>query len=167
MSMNREAVEPRPEKDRFRRLFGWVDEETGEFTPDKGRTKQEFADSTDINNIINLVMKTGDTKWMEDHKAWVENAQDIALPNVDYKEIMDIVSAGESRFADLPSSVRKLFGNDTAVFLDYCQDEPDSLEKLQAMITEAKQPVTKAGSALVGSDPGPDPIVEPVVEPGQ
>ena len=78
---------------------------------------------------------------------------------------MDIVSAGESRFADLPSSVRSLFGNSTAQFMDFCQDEEGATEKLQQMITEAKSVAVKAGSALVGSDPGDPEAPVPAADP--
>lgn len=137
---------------RVRKHFGWVDEETGEFIPDPGRTKQEFRDETDINKIVKDITKRGATDWLEKHDEWLKGAASVVVPNIDYKTLMDQIADAENRFTDLPSAVRKGFDNDPAKFLDFVQSEGGDVE-LQELLAKALPIVEKKGSVGAASAP--------------
>jgi len=157
---------------RVRKYFEYVDSETGELVPDEGRTRQDFKDSTDIEWILNKCMVEDDSKWLDDHQAWVEAAKGQVIDggNMTYHELQNVLASGEQEFASLPSAVRLAFQNDSAQFMDFVRSS-DGPEKLQEMITSSKSPVTKKGSighaaGVKGPEGRPQTVSEPSGEGG-
>lgn len=79
-----------------------------------GKTKQEFKDECDINNIIRRFVKDGFLRHMA---RGVPQFMDVSdLP--DFRTAVDQVRATEEFFGKLPAKLRAKFGNDPARFLD-------------------------------------------------
>lgn len=88
------------------------------------RTKREFADECDINNIL---------------RNWVKSGQDPFMSRVGLKQFLDLTSVGDFRssmdkvanarvlFESLPADVREFFRNDPARFLAGLND-PRSIQ---------------------------------------
>lgn len=160
MSQSNElGIRDRNDPSRVTAAYGYLDEETGEIIPDKGRTKQEFAKDGDINNIIQNVLRTGVSDWIDNHDAWVKGTADVTVPNIDYKELMDRLAEAEQKFMELPSAVRAGFDNDPAQFMDFVQGEGGDIE-ITELIAKAKPVVKKAGSVQEASKPKEEPEVK-------
>lgn len=84
-------------------------------------TKQEFRDSTDINNILSKYQKTGVIEHYNTHKA------DYGFANsITFTEAEQLVARAESMFEELPSQARVRFDNDPGKFLDFVDNlDPD------------------------------------------
>jgi len=89
--------------------------------------KQSFKDECDINQILAKYQKTGAIAHMNRHE-----------PNYgfcsssDFQESLNQVREAEEMFADLPSSLRKKFGNDPANYLDFVQN-PENIEEMREL----------------------------------
>lgn len=153
MSMRRtEEFRELGDPKRVQAFFGYVDEETGEWISDHGRTKQEFKEEADINRIVNNILQGGVSDWLERHEKWVQQAGDTKVPDLNYRELMTQVAECDERFMQLPSAVRAGFKNDPAVFLDFIQSEGGEVE-IKELIKKANPIVVKAGSLQEGSKP--------------
>lgn len=89
------------------------------------RTKQEFKDDCDINNILRKFRKTGVLEHVRKHGPEYGFA-----PAVDYHEAMNLVLKADAMYADLPSDLRKRF-KDPAEFLEFVQDPENAEEMLE------------------------------------
>jgi phage internal scaffolding protein len=102
--------------------------------------KQSFKAECDVNNIMGKYRKTGLINFVQ-----ARSAEYMDCPEIDFQEAMNIVKQAEDMFMDMPSDLRKRFGNDPGQFLAFCQNE----ENLDEMV--------KLGLADAGSAPQPDP----------
>lgn len=90
--------------------------------------KQEFKDSSDINNVIRVYDKTGILANTKDvSNAW---GQDVSN-GMDYHSAMNKLIDVQNEFMDLPAKVRKEFQNDPGELLDCLQnlDNEENYEK--------------------------------------
>ena len=112
-------------------------EETGEIelVPIDGRTQNSFKDETDINKILAKAQKTGTVSHLAKH----------ALSYGDFSDVPDLLEAqnrlvrGREIFAELPSEVRKEFGNDMFSFFEYVND-PANKESLEEKLPALAAP---------------------------
>lgn len=92
---------------------------------DEDRAQQQFKDETDINVIVRRFGVTG--------KAPVVFRNPITdfVDVTDYQSAMNAVVAAQREFAQLPAALRKRFGNDPAVLLDFLDDESNRDEAVR------------------------------------
>lgn len=109
-----------------RNKFTPIERVTVDFTEAVGRTKQQFKDECDINNIVNKYQRTGAIAHANAHQANYDYATSLS-----FYEAMNIVTTGETMFNDLPSSLRRRFENDPAKFLDFVQNEDNTDEMIE------------------------------------
>lgn len=125
---------------RIRTPFNDVDNE-GVFCSTPSLTMQEFAEETNIHNIINRYERTG---------TWSTN---MALPTRmptfdDFTQVPDLLTAqkqlvlAKESFMSLPSDVRAEFHNDPVLFLKAFEDPENraKLIKLGLVVDKADQP---------------------------
>lgn len=99
-----------------------------QYTSDKpSRTRQEFKDDADINNIIKTFSKTG----MANHLSQYQG-QYGDFASIDYHEAMNIVLEANEMFQTVPAQIRKEFNNDPKTFLDFVTNE-DNRDRMIAM----------------------------------
>lgn len=97
------------------------------FVGAKSRTKQEFVNECDINNIIKRYRVTG---LLRQHTLEPLYGDFTKIP--DYQESLNVVIRGQEAFARLPSDLRTKFDNDPSVFLKFMADpaNEDEIYKL-------------------------------------
>lgn len=123
--------------------------ETALVTPEPTKTQQQFKEETDINTIVDRFGLTG------------ELPTDVVVPQsgdftnvVDYQTALNLVIAGRDAFAEMPADVRKRFGNDPALFMEFVHD-PANLEEARKLGLAMPEPV-KPGPLEVRVIPDPE-----------
>ena len=96
---------------------------SGLVTPEPTRTKPEFADSANINDILRR-FAIGQPPIAP---VRAPTYGDFTMP-VDYQGALNLVIEAGSEFQKLPSSVRERFGHNPAALLDFLQDEKNRPE---------------------------------------
>lgn len=99
---------------------------------------QAFKDQCDINRIMAKYQLTGSIEWIQKHEGQFGDVTGMSFQNA-----MDQVLRAEEMFNDLPSTVRKRFGNDPGAFFDFMHDSGNSEE------------MVKLGLAVKRPDPEP------------
>jgi phage internal scaffolding protein len=126
-----------------------------EFTQ-KSMTKQSFRDECNINTIMARYEKTGvlvDPLQMRQVKPLFDDFSNIP----DYQEAQNAIIEAENLFNALPSSIRKRFGNDPALLLDFMSDPDNYDEAVRLGIVSKSETETKI--------PEPSTNVKPVSDP--
>lgn len=120
-----------------------VNHKTGEvFTP-PARTKQQFVDQCDINNIVKQYTKTGQFTHLSANLAKGTYA-DLPDP-IEFQESMNLVIQAEQSFSTLPAKVRNRFGNDPAEFLAFMADPANQDEAIKmGLATDNRPPPREA-----------------------
>lgn len=112
-----------------------------DFSASKNRTKQEFKDECDINQILAKYVKTG----VITHSAKF-GGQYMDCPAFDFREAMEKVAQAEMMFIELPAKVRERFRNDPGQFLQFVQD-PKNAEEAAALGLATPPPATTSSPA--------------------
>jgi len=81
------------------------------------KTRQEFKDECDINNILRQYNNTGVITHLNRASPVYED-----VTAFDYQAAMDIVANARSSFDGLPSAIRTRFDNDPAQLLEFVQN---------------------------------------------
>lgn len=99
-----------------------------------GVTVDSFKDETDINKIIAKAQRTGTISHMAAHQA---EYGDFA--QFDFMEAQLQIAKGVQIFDELPSEVRREFGNDPGAFFSFVNDpaNKDRLEEVLPKIAES------------------------------
>lgn len=101
-----------------------------------GKTEQHHKAECDINNVIKKYDKTGLITHVNTAKATYGDYTDIN----EYQESLNIVIKAENAFMEMPSSIRKKFGNDPGLFMEFISN-PDNLEEM-ITLGIAERPIT-------------------------
>lgn len=115
-----------------------------------GRTKQSFAEESNINIIMRRYEKTGVLDHFNRHQGDYGNF----LNAPDYHTALNGIRAAETAFMELPAGVRSKFQNNPAAFLDFVQN-PDNLEEMVEM--GLAKPLEADPDAVANDDPPPPP----------
>lgn len=91
------------------------------------KTQQQFRDEADINVILDKYLQTGR---LDNVKA--AGAMFGTFPAMDYQQALNTVRAAQEAFYELPSDIRRQFGNDAAAFVDF-MDNPENVPELRRM----------------------------------
>lgn len=105
--------------------------------------RQEFKEEADINRIMARYQKGAPVTWLNTNAGRFED-----VTGYDFQNSMNVIAEANEAFAQLPSSLRKRFGNDPAQMLEFLDDDKN------------KEEAIKLG--LVKADPPPAPVPEPV-----
>lgn len=127
MSMSREEVLiPRKlmtENARLRVSTSFLDE-NGDPLP--SRTKQQFKAECDINNVIKKYDSTGLITHVNKTMARFGDYTEVN----EYQESLNIVIAAQEAFSALPSALRKRFGNDPGLYVEFVTDPKNEAEMI-------------------------------------
>ena len=112
--------------------------------PQDNRTVQSFKDETDINRIIAKAQKTGTISHMAQHQA-----EYASFDTFDFLDAQLRIARGREIFDELPSEVRREFGNDPGAFFTFVNDpqNKDKLEEVLPKIAESGRYFPKIGRA--------------------
>lgn len=103
-------------------------------------TKQSFKDECNINKIMDKFQKTGAINHYTTHAPQYGDCTAVELADA-----LNIVAQAEEMFDELPSELRKKFGNDPEQFLEFVQD-PKNLEEMRELGLAEPQSPTEATS---------------------
>lgn len=132
-----------------------VDPITGEVYKPPARTKQEFKDQCDINNIIKAYKITGQISHISANAA---KGAYMDLPDeVDYQTSLNILREAETAFASLPSQIRDRFSNSPALFLAFLNDPKNYDEAVKLGLVKKPEPAPSGPP----SNPPPPPAAPP------
>lgn len=92
-------------------------------------TKQSHMKECDINLIMAKWEKTGILEHRNTHEG---SYGDFTSAPGDYQESLNAVLDAETMFSELPSKIRRRFGNDPGQFLDFVQD-PDNADEMVSL----------------------------------
>ena len=128
------------------------------------RTKQSFKDQCDINKMLAKAQVAGSLSHLERHGAFYGDFSDVD----DLLTAHERLKRGQAMFDELPSEVRKDFGNDQFKFWEFVNDpaNKDDLEQLLPKIAKPgtyfkdQSPSTPPG-ALSGAPSGVEPAPVP------
>ena len=104
-------------------------------TEGESLTQQHFAKEADIKTIIKKHDRTG----IISHVArGVAHYGDYSEVN-EYREALDMVNSANNSFAELPSEIRRMFGNDAGEFFEFATN-PENDEKMVELGLRAAPP---------------------------
>lgn len=117
------------------------------------RTKQEFAQESDLNFIMARYTETGELP--ESIVGLYEDFSDAP----DFFEAQNILARADAQFSSLPAAVRARCDNDPGKFLEFVHD-PANFDELQELGL-LRHEVAPRVAVPVGAAPGPTPAPEP------
>ena len=117
---------------------------------EQSMTKQNLIDQADINKLIK---SHGVTHIVQNANA-LEALYGIEITSMDLQDAQQMIYDAEKLFNEVPSELRKKFGNDAGAFIDYATN-PDNLSEMQKMGLAPPPP------------PTPEPLQVEVVNPEQ
>nr|QJB19020.1 MAG: internal scaffolding protein [Microvirus sp.] len=115
-----------------------------EFEP--SRTSQEFAEESDINNIMARYIKTGTIPVYADRMML-----DGDMHEMTFHEMQNVIANATSSFMQLPAVIRERFDNDPAKFVDFASEKgnQDQLREWGMLSPEAIDRLDAAKAAEV------------------
>lgn len=108
-------------------------------------TEQSHKDACDINSVLRRYDQTGLLTHVNQAKALYG---DFTETN-EYQDSLNLVIRAQNSFAELPSSLRKRFGNDPGAFFEFVTnpDNVDEMVKLGLAVRhEAAEPLASSGA---------------------
>ena len=93
-----------------------------------GRTKQQFKDSADVNQILKKAQKAGTLSHLEKHGAYYGDFADF-----DFDAAQFALAKASSVFEELPSEIRKEFDHSPAKFFEFVNDPANAGDLAQAL----------------------------------
>ena len=115
----------------------------GKAFTDESRTRQEFKDECDINNIMKQYHRTGMIAHVREHMGAF---MDLSDGPDDFTDAQQKIVKATEFFMGLPSNIRARFLNNTGEFLDFISnpDNLDEMAELGLIPAEPKEPAEPA-----------------------
>ena len=104
-----------------------------DFSDTESMTEQCHKDLCDVNNIINQYERTGLITHVQTSTA---SYGDYTLNN-EYAESLQTIINAQNSFEELPSNIRKQFGNDPGAFFEYATNPANSDELVKMGLANA------------------------------
>lgn len=123
---------------------------------DPSRTKQSFAEESDINRIIAKYRKTGTITWLNRHEAMSGDFSNVP----DFMQAQNVVAHAQRMFDDLPANLRRRFNNDPAEFLGFIGNAENKDEMVRLGLARKPPPAVTEPASPPGANPVP-PAPEP------
>ena len=114
-----------------------------------GITEQHHKPMCDVNNIIRQYDKTGLIEHVAASKA---SYGDFTQVN-EYQESLNMVIRAQNAFDELPSAVRKRFGNDPGEFFEFATNPDNQEEMVKLGLAERIQEPKPAKVEVVNQEP--------------
>lgn len=94
--------------------------------------RSEFQNECDINHIMARYYKTGIIDHVSELQAVFSDVSELP----EYQGMLDAVTAASEAFGELPSSVRKRFGNDPSELMAFLSDPDNTDEAISLGLVE-------------------------------
>lgn len=125
----------------------------------EGMTEQAHKKECDMNYILKEYHRTGLIRHAKENEGRYDD-----VSSQDFQEAMFVVKTAENMFSTLPADIRKKFGNDPALFLDYVQDPSNADEMQRLGMAVGNDGIDVSGAQVNSPLPKPEPevFVDPV-----
>lgn len=100
-----------------------------------GRTKQSAKDSCDIKKILARAQKAGSLSHLQKHGAYYGDFSDVG----DLLTAQNRLNRANAMFAELPSEVRREFGQSPSKFFEFVND-PANKDRLAQLLPQIAEP---------------------------
>lgn len=114
---------------------------------DDGRTMQSFKDDTDINKLLSRAQVAGGLSHIEKYAGMYGDFE-----NFDFLEAQNRLARGREIFDELPSEIRREFGNKPGEFFKYVANA-ESIDALKKVFPQLARPGTQRLSAAPNTPP--------------
>ncbi|AXH75473.1 MAG: internal scaffolding protein [Microviridae sp.] len=114
------------------------------------RTRQEFAEECDINNIMKRFEATGAVNHFNQVGP---RYLDLSEGVPELREALDLVRASNEAFMSLPARVRAEFDNDPVAFVDYAADPSNAKQMVEWGLAIALPEPAKPAPVVSGDAP--------------
>jgi phage internal scaffolding protein len=121
-------------------------------TTGESLTQQHFREECDIKNIIKRHDRTGIIEHVNRGIAQYGDYSEVH----EYREALDLVANANQSFMELPSDIRKEFGNDPGEFFEFATN-PANAERM-VELGLAPSPAPAAGSAGTAAESAPEAV---------
>lgn len=122
---------------------------TTDFENVKSMTDQSFEPQSNVNNIMAKYRKTGQISHLSRKQGIYADVSEVP----DFMTALTIVNDATQKFMDLPSDIRKRFGNDPANMVDFLADPKNQKEAIElGLMVERKVEPTMADHVKAGLD---------------
>jgi len=125
--------------------------------PGEGRTKQSFAEESNINLIMAKYEKTGMLDHLNTHRGDYANF----IGAEDYHTSMNLIREAGEAFMTIPAGVRARFDNDPARFLAFVQNEKNLDEMIEMGLARKGGPEAPGGPEPKTPEDPPLPVDPP------
>ncbi len=115
---------------------------------DDGRTKQAFKDGTDINRILAAFQKTGAISHLNKYEPMYGDFESF-----DFLQAHLQINKGDKIFSELPSEIRREFGQSPAEFFRFVND-PVNKDRLAEVFPVLAKPGKFAFDMSMRTPPG-------------
>jgi len=106
------------------------------FNHEPSRTQQQFKDQVDVNKIMSKFKKTGVINHLNSKSGVYSDLHEIP----DLASALNTVAKAQTAFMELPSELRKKFGNDPENLIKYLQDDKNIAESVELGLRIATKP---------------------------
>lgn len=123
-------------------------DENGE--PEKSLTEQCHKDMCDVNNIIRKYDKTGLLEHVNEHQAYYGDYTEVD----EYREALNKVITAQNMFDELPSDLRRRFGNDPGQYFEFVSNPENRDEMVRLGMMNPPEENTAPVGGSVSPEPG-------------
>lgn len=116
-------------------------------------TEQHHKKFCDVNHILRQYDKTGLLTHINNARA---HYGDFTQAN-EYREALDLVIAAQDAFQEVPSAIRKRFGNDPGEFMEFVTN-PENADEARKMGLLDPLPVPQAPIEVIVTNPASEPV---------
>lgn len=120
------------------------------------KTKQSFADETNINKIMAKYKSTGQMPVLNNKKPNFGFA-----PSYDFRAAMETIVKMQDEFNKLPAKTRQEFDYDPALFLEFCENEENAEELAEMGLIQLPPTPTPPATVPGVTDAQEEPPKEP------
>lgn len=120
-------------------------------------TEQHHKDACDINNILKRYDRDGVITHVNEAKAQYGDFSEVN----EFQESLNLVIQSKQSFMELPSAIRKRFGNDPGLFMEFITDPKNMPEMIEMGLANAPQPEAKPIKVEIAEKPATKPAEKP------
>lgn len=120
-----------------------------DFDPDSSMTEQSHAEECDINRIMAKYIQTGVCNHISKYEGSYGD-----FKSLEFADALEIVTAGDQMFSELPAAARAHFQNDPYVFMRFMEANPDTKVLAQLGLTLRREDEPSASPKLCVPDNG-------------
>lgn len=135
--MSKKTEETVSEPRHIRDIFSEMAKVQVDFSNSQSRTKSEFKDEADVNNIVAQCIKKAIALPSGDRQPMFEDFSNIGT----YQDAVSSVAQANEEFSHLPSEIRAKFDNNVQSLIDFMGDPENKEEAISLGLLAEEAPV--------------------------